>query len=112
MTAEENKTVVMRYFEEAVDQANADLVDEMFTSDCIFHRGDYADPIKGVAAIKAIVLKVHEIYRGFKTTIYDMIGEDDLIACRLKHNAIHFCRDHNAIDDINFTYFGTTKKRR
>ena len=89
MTAEENKTVVMRYFEEAVDQANADLVDEMFTSDCIFHRGDYADSIKGVAAIKAIVLKVHEIYRGFKTTIYDMIGEDDLIACRLKHNAIH-----------------------
>ncbi len=52
----------------------------MFTSGCIFHRGDYADPLIGVAAVKAVVVRVHELYQGFKTTVYDLIGEDDMIA--------------------------------
>ena len=86
MTIEENKSLVKRDFK-AVDQAEADLVDRMFTVDCIFHRGDYADPLIGVAAVKAVVVRVHKLYHGFKTTIYDLIGEDDLVACRLKHNA-------------------------
>ena len=87
MTTEENKALVKRYFE-AVDQAEFDLVDGMFTVDCVFHRGDYADPLRGIAAVKAVVVQVHELYQGFKTTIYDLIGEDDLVACRLKHNAV------------------------
>lgn len=86
---EENKAVVRRYFDEAVDQADANLVDEMFTADCVFHRGDFAEPVIGLAAMKAIVVRVHEIYRDFKTTVHDVIGEGDLVACRLKHNAIH-----------------------
>ena len=86
MTTEENKELVRRYFK-SVDQAEAELVDEMFTADCIFHRGDYADPLIGVAAVKAVVVRVHELYQGFKTTVYDLIGEDDLVACRLKHSA-------------------------
>ena len=86
MTTEENKELVRRYFK-SVDQAEAELVDEMFTVDCIFHRGDYAEPLIGVAAVKAVVVRVHELYQGFRSTIYDLVGEDDLVACRLKHTA-------------------------
>lgn len=86
MTTEENKELVRRYFK-SVDQAEAELVDEMFTADCIFHRGDYAEPLIGVAAVKAVVVRVHELYQGFRSTIYDLVGEDDLVACRLKHTA-------------------------
>jgi predicted ester cyclase len=87
MTTEENKALVRRYFE-AVDQGEADLIDAMFAADCIFHRGDYADPLMGAAAVKAVIVRVHELYRGFTSTIHDLIGEGDLVACRLQHNAV------------------------
>ncbi len=48
----------------------------MFTSGCIFHRGDNADPLIGVAAVKAVVVRVHELCQGFKTTVYDLIAEE------------------------------------
>jgi len=87
MTTEENKALVRRYFE-AVDQGEADLIDAMFAADCIFHRGDYADPLMGAAAVKAVIVRVNELYRGCTSTIHDLIGEGDLVACRLQHNAV------------------------
>jgi ketosteroid isomerase-like protein len=47
MTVEDNKAVVRSFFEEALDKGNMGLVDDIFTEDCVFHRGDLTEPAQG-----------------------------------------------------------------
>jgi predicted ester cyclase len=89
MTVEHNKAVVTCFFQEALDKGNVGLVDDMFTEDCVFHRGDLTEPARGLAGISSIVEKRVQLYRDFRTTIHQMIGEGDLIATRQTHNGIH-----------------------
>jgi hypothetical protein len=89
MTVEDNKTVVMRLFEEALDKGNVGLVDSMFTEDCIFHRSDLTEPARGIPGIRSIVEKRVQLYRDFRTTIHQIIGEGDLVATRKTHTGIH-----------------------
>ena len=89
MTIEDNKAVVTRLFEEVLDKGNVGLVDDMFTEDCVFHRSDLTEPARGIPGQRSIVEKRIQLYRDFRTTIHQMIGEGDLIASRQTHNGIH-----------------------
>jgi len=55
MTVEDNKALVIRFFEEALDEGNMGLVDDIFTEDCVFHRGDLTEPARGIPGIRSIV---------------------------------------------------------
>src|SRR5438093_8580824 len=46
MTVEQNKAMVTRFFEEALDKENVGLIDDMFIEDCLFHRGDLTEPAR------------------------------------------------------------------
>jgi predicted ester cyclase len=89
MTIEDNKAVVKRLFEEVVDKGNVGLIDDMFTEDCVFYRSDLTEPARGIPGQRSIVEKRVQLYRDFRTTIHQMIGEGDLIATRQTHNGIH-----------------------
>jgi predicted ester cyclase len=65
------------------------LVDDMFTEDCVFHRGDLPEPARGIPGIRSIVEKRVQLYRDFRTTIHQIIGEGDLVATRETHTGIH-----------------------
>ena len=47
MTVEQNKAMVTRFFEEALDKGNVRLIDDMFTEDCVFHRSDLTEGRNG-----------------------------------------------------------------
>ncbi len=89
MAAVENKAVVRRYFEQVIDGGKLDLLDEIASSDCIIHRPEAAAPITGLAAFKEAVGKILAVYSEFRTTLHDMIAEDDKVVCRLTHKAVH-----------------------
>jgi predicted ester cyclase len=89
MTIEHNKAVARRLFEEVLDKGNVGLVDDMFTEDCAFHRGDLTESVRGIPGIRSIVEKRVQLYRDFRTTIHQMIGEGELIATRETHKGIH-----------------------
>jgi predicted ester cyclase len=89
MIIEDNKAVVTRLFEEVFDKGNVGLIDDMFTEDCVFHRGDLTEPARGIPGIRSILEKRAQLYRDFRTTIHQMIGEGDLIATRQTHDGIH-----------------------
>jgi predicted ester cyclase len=89
MTVEDNKAVVRSFFEEALDKGNVGLVDDIFTEDCVFHRGDLTEPARGIAGVRSIVEKRVQLYRDFRTTIHQMIGEGDFVATRETHKGIH-----------------------
>jgi len=89
MTVEQNKTVFTHFFEEALDNENVGILNDLFTENCLFHRGDLTEPARGIPGIRSIGEKRVQLYRDFQTTIHQIIGEGDLIATRETHKGIH-----------------------
>jgi hypothetical protein len=45
MAVDDNKALALRFFE-ALDTGNVGLLEDMFTEDCVFHRGDLIEPAR------------------------------------------------------------------
>jgi predicted ester cyclase len=89
MSIASHKSVVRRYFEEAVDKRNLDVLDEIVTADCIIHRPEASEPIRGLDAFKQALERILQAYSEFATTIHDLIAEENRVACRLSHRAVN-----------------------
>jgi predicted ester cyclase len=89
MSTASHKATVRRYFEEAVDKRNLDVLDEIVATDCLIHRPEAQEPIRGLSAFKQALGRILEVYSEFSTTIHDLIAEDDRVACRLSHRAVN-----------------------
>ena len=89
MSIEANKEIVRRFFSEAVDGLNAEILDEFFTEDCVCHRPESAEPTVGIGPLKRRVQQVLDGYREQRTAIHDLIAEGDGVVCRLSHRAVH-----------------------
>jgi steroid delta-isomerase-like uncharacterized protein len=89
MSADSNKAIVRRYFKEALDKRNLDMLDEIVAKDCVIHRPEVSEPIRGLEAFKHALQRIREVYSEFTTTIDDLIAEEDRVACRLSHRAVH-----------------------
>ena len=89
MSIASHKATVRRYFEEALDKRNLDVLDEIVTTDCIIHRPEVSEPIRGLEAFKHALERILHVYSEFTTTIHDLIAEEDRVACRLSHRAVN-----------------------
>ena len=89
MSTESNKATVRRYFEEALDKRRLDILDEIVATDCIIHRPEASEPIRGLEAFRRALERILNVYGEFTTTIHDLIAEDDRVACRLSHRAVN-----------------------
>jgi predicted ester cyclase len=89
MSIESNKAIVRRYFEEVLDQHNLDILGEIVSTDCIIHRPEVSEPIRGLEALRQALERILQVYSEFKTTIHDVIAEEDRVACRLSHRAVN-----------------------
>jgi predicted ester cyclase len=83
------KATVRRYFEEALDKRNLDVLDEIVATDCLIHRPEAQEPIRGLSAFKQGLGRILEVYSEFSTTIHDLIAEDNRVACRLTDRAVN-----------------------
>ena len=54
MTIEDNKATVTRFFGELLDKENVGILDDLFTEDCVFHRGDLTEPARGRRGIRSM----------------------------------------------------------
>jgi predicted ester cyclase len=89
MSTASNKAAVRRFFSEAVDGGKLEVLDELVAADCIIHRPEAREPISGLSSFKQAVQRIIQAYSGFSTTIHDLLAEDDRVACRLSHRAVH-----------------------
>ncbi|HVN22668.1 MAG TPA: ester cyclase [Syntrophorhabdales bacterium] len=89
MSISHQKAIVRRYFEEVLDKRKIELLGDLFAADCIIHRPEMAEPIKGIEAFRQVLARILDVYSGFSTTIHDLIEEDDRVACRLSHKAVN-----------------------
>ena len=89
MSIESNKAIVRRYFEEVVDKRKLEILDEIVSMDCVIHRPEASEPIRGLEAFKHALERILQTYSEFTTTIHDLIAEEDRVACRLSHRAVN-----------------------
>jgi len=90
---ESHKLKVREYLNEVIDNGKVDLLDELFTEDCIIHRPEFPEPIEGRENFKAFLsVGLTQVICEMHTTLHDMVAEGDLLACRLTHRAT-FCKD-------------------
>jgi predicted SnoaL-like aldol condensation-catalyzing enzyme len=87
MDGEANKAIARRYFSEMVDKRSEKLLEELWTEDCVVHRPGFT--IKGHEAFREAFNRVVGPYSEFKTTIHDLIADNDLVVCHLSHRVVH-----------------------
>jgi steroid delta-isomerase-like uncharacterized protein len=90
-TADDNKALLRRWFDEVWNKGRAEAIDEMFAADGIAHGlSDSAEnTLKGPAGFKPF----HEVFRGafpdIEVVVEDMIAEGDKVAARCSVRAKH-----------------------
>ncbi len=89
MSTASYKATVRRYFEEVIDQGNLALLDEIAATDCLIHRPEFQEPLRGITAFRQALERILQVYSDFHTTIHDLIAEDDRVAIRLSHRAVN-----------------------
>jgi len=89
MNAAANKAIVRRYFSEMIDTRSDKLIEEMWTEDCVVHRPEVSGAIKGREAFRQAFNGLVGSYSEIKTTIHNLVAENDLVVCHLSHRVVH-----------------------
>jgi len=79
MSAEQNKMIVRRFYEEVLNGANMQAADEVLAPDYL----DHGAPTPGLEGFKQLFAIIGGIYPDIQVAIEDMIAEDDKVAVRL-----------------------------
>jgi predicted ester cyclase len=91
MSAEENKAVVRRFFEEVVNEGNLNTVDEIFASHFVLHDPRYDGPCEGSPDdVKTIVEEIRTAFPDVRVNIEHQIAdENDSVATRWTGTGAH-----------------------
>ncbi len=87
MSAEENKALIQRIFDEALNEHNLSVVDELFAADFV----DNATPEQaaGPGGVKAYFQAVRTGFPDMHVTIEDLIAEGDKVVVRTTWHGTH-----------------------
>jgi predicted SnoaL-like aldol condensation-catalyzing enzyme len=80
-----NKTIVERYFREALDQRKFDLLPDLLARDVVLHRPGF--DVTGLDAAVQRLRAVFQDYAAFSTELNGLIAEGELVAVRVTHRA-------------------------
>jgi len=80
-----NKTIVERYFREALDQKRFDLLPDLLARDVVLHRPGF--DVTGLDAAVQRLRAVFQDYSAFSTELSGLIAEGELVAVRVTHRA-------------------------
>ncbi len=100
--SDENKALVVRWFEEVWNKGRTDAIDEMLAADGVVHglSAEAGVPLKGPVGFRPF----HETFRGafpeIQVTVEDLIAEGDKVAVRCSVRGTH-SGDHLGIAATN-----------
>jgi steroid delta-isomerase-like uncharacterized protein len=87
MSIEDNKATTRRIFEEVLNKGNLALVDEIVSSDNVFHTP--TGPVHGLEGYKQFVNMYLSAFPDLKFTIEDEIAEGDKVVTRYTSRGTH-----------------------
>lgn len=80
MSAEQNKALVRRVFEESINKHNLNVFDELLASNYVNH--NMPTPAPGPEGLKQVVSMFLTAFPDFQVTVEDMIAEGNKVATR------------------------------
>ncbi len=90
MSADYNKAIIRRLFDEALNQGRLELVNQFFTADFIDH--STPDQIPGPAGVRSFFLDVRSSFPDIHVTIDDLIAEGSRVVVRTTWRGTHMGR--------------------
>jgi steroid delta-isomerase-like uncharacterized protein len=81
MSTEENKALARRWAE-IFNQANLDLVDEIYAPDCVLHDPTMPEDTRGVEGAREFYSMYRSAFPDTEITIEDQVAEGDKVATR------------------------------
>ena len=89
MSAEDNKALVRRWFEELFNEAKLDLADEIVTPDHVTHDTSTPEHLPGPEGERQLVTLVRGAFPDGRITIEDLVAEGDKVAVRWTFRGTH-----------------------
>lgn len=77
-----NKKLIRQIVEDIWNKGNVQLVNELFSKECVFHDQAFSEPIRGIEAYKNLVTAFRAGFPDLRLRIDDLIAEGDGVACR------------------------------
>jgi ketosteroid isomerase-like protein len=81
ITADQNKQLVLRLFNEVLNQKSLHVIDEIYTQNMTDHSA-FPDQVPGVDGIKSAINGFFESFDNIKITVEDVIVEEDKVVTR------------------------------
>ena len=89
MSAEGNKALVRRIFEEVWNAGNLDVFDETIAADYVLHDPSVPEDVIGVDGIKGLASAFLRAFPDLRFFIEDQVAEGDKVATRWTSSATH-----------------------
>ena len=89
MSAEDNKALVRRWFEELFNEAKLDLADEIVTPDHVSHDPSTPEHLPGPEGERQLVTLVRGAFPDGRMSIEDLVAEGDAVAVRWTFRGTH-----------------------
>ena len=87
--SEENKEKVRRFLEEAFNEGNLDVADELFTSDYVLHDPSLPEEMRGPEGVKGYVQMYRSAFPDTNITVEDQIAEGERVVTRWTGRGTH-----------------------
>jgi steroid delta-isomerase-like uncharacterized protein len=88
MSAEQNKVLAKRAWDEMFNQRNFAVIDELFASDYVYH-GPQGQELKGAEGLKKFISHFLEAFPDLHLEINDLVAEGDKVASRVTMKGTH-----------------------
>ena len=89
MSTEENKATTHHFFEEVFNRGNLLVVDELVSSNHVFHDPDFPEPIRGPEGFKQYYASYRTAFPGNQLTVEDYLAEGDTVVSRWTGRGTH-----------------------
>jgi steroid delta-isomerase-like uncharacterized protein len=82
VSAEANKAVIQRLFDEVFNHGNLEVVDEIVAENVLGHDATSPEPKHGCESVKQVVTLFQTAFPDARYLLFDLIGEDDRVVAR------------------------------
>jgi steroid delta-isomerase-like uncharacterized protein len=82
MSAEENKALIRRWFEECYNQGNVAVADQLIAADYVNHSAPHGQA-SGLEGEKRYITMIRSAFPDFHVTVEDQIAEGDRVVTRV-----------------------------
>jgi predicted ester cyclase len=88
MSAQENKAIVRRLYEEAISQNKPEVFDEIMSADIIDH-APFPEQAPGLEGFKGVFAMMLSAFPDYQSTVEDQIAEGDKVVTRFSSQGTH-----------------------